>query len=288
MTESRVVLEAADLRAGFGSTTVLHGTSFAVREGEIAAIMGLNGAGKSVTMKVLSGILPAWRGRVVFDGEEIQGLTAEQRVGRGVASMTQGRQVFPDLSVEENLRLGAYLLRRRDRARYASELAAIYDRFPRLAERRRQQAGTMSGGEQAILALGRALISRPKILLIDEPTAGLAPIVVDTFLETLREVNATGLTMLLVEQNVPFTLRLAHRAHIMQRGRIVYESETASIDHDAMVRYLGIGRLLAQTVGAAAADTASPNGSAPRKTAARRVRTAKTTAPRKRAPRRTS
>ncbi len=287
MTDRPVVLEADDLRAGFGSTTVLHGTSFAVRQGEIAAILGLNGAGKSVTMKVLSGVVPCWKGRVLLNGREVQNLTAEQRVGRGLALMTQGRQVFPDLSVEENLRLGAYLLRRRDRAGYAAALASVYERFPRLAERRRQAAGTMSGGEQAILALARALMSRPKILLIDEPTAGLAPIIVEQFLETLREVNESGLTMLLVEQNVPFALRLAHRAHIMQRGRIVYESETASMDHDAMVRYLGIGRLLTPAVHAGG-DAAPPNGSKPRKAAARRVRAAKPATPRKRTPRRTS
>jgi branched-chain amino acid transport system ATP-binding protein len=174
--------------------------------------------------------------------------------------------VFPALTVEENIRLGAYLLRKRDRAAYAKSLAAIYERFPRLAERREQLAGTMSGGEQAILALARALIAGPRVLLIDEPTAGLAPVVIETFLETLRQLSAEGLTMLLVEQNVPFALRLAQRAHIMQRGRIVYSSDVATIDRDAMVRHLGIGRLLAPTVDAAGAGT---NGSKPRK----RVRT---------------
>jgi branched-chain amino acid transport system ATP-binding protein len=275
-----VVLAANGLRAGFGSTTVLHGTSIEVREGEIAAILGLNGAGKSVTMKVLAGLVPAWDGTITLAGREIQRLEAEQRVGAGMAFMTQGRQVFPDLTVEENLRLGAYLLRKRDRSAYATELASLYERFPRLAERRTQPAGTMSGGEQAILALARALISRPKILLIDEPTAGLAPVVVEGFLEALREVNATGLTMLLVEQNVPFALALAHRAHIMQRGRIVYSSDVETIDHDAMVRYLGIGRLLAPAV-TSSAPPASSNGAArkaPRKRAAApRKRAAKTT-----------
>lgn len=256
------MLAAEDLRAGFGSTTVLHGVDLEVREGECAAILGLNGAGKSVTMKVLAGIVPAWAGRVTLDGAPITGLEAEARVGRGVAFMTQGRQVFPALTVEENIRLGAYLLRKRNRAQYAPSLAAVYERFPRLAERREQLAGTMSGGEQAILALARALIAAPRVLLIDEPTAGLAPVIIETFLETLRQLNAEGLTMLLVEQNVPFALRLAQRAHIMQRGQIVYASDVATIDRDAMVRHLGIGRLLAPTVDAAGAST---NGTKTRK-----------------------
>ncbi|MCA1832101.1 MAG: ABC transporter ATP-binding protein [Actinomycetota bacterium] len=268
MTEPRVVLEARDLKAGFGSTTVLHGTSLIVREGEVAAVLGLNGAGKSVTMKVLAGLVPVWKGTIMLDGEEIQNVEAEQRVGLGLVSMTQGRQVFPDLSVEQNLRLGAYLSRKRNRRRYGTNLESMYERFPRLAERRKQLAGTMSGGEQAILALARALMAEPKVLLIDEPTAGLAPVVVEGFLETLREINASGLTMLLVEQNVPFALRLAKHAHIMQRGRIVYESEVDSMDHQAMVRYLGIGRLLAPTVAAAGAST---NGRAPAKGKARKA-----------------
>jgi branched-chain amino acid transport system ATP-binding protein len=271
------LLEADGLRAGFGSNAVLHGVTLSVREGQIAAVLGLNGAGKSVTMKVLGGVVPAWGGRITLDGADIGGLTAEQRVGRGIGHVPQGRQVFPDLTVEQNLRLGAYMLRRRDRRRYAPALERTFDRFPRLGERRRQLAGTLSGGEQAVLALARALMSEPKLLFIDEPTAGLAPIVIDSFLETLKEVNASGVSMLLVEQNVPFALRLAHRVHIMQRGRIVYESDIASLDQEAMIGYLGIGRLLSAGVvaagGAAAAGArrrAKTNGAgAPRARKAR-------------------
>jgi branched-chain amino acid transport system ATP-binding protein len=262
MTSRPVVLAVEDLRAGFGSTTVLHGVDLEVHEGECAAILGLNGAGKSVTMKVLAGIVPAWAGRIILNEEPISRLEAEARVGRGLSFMTQGRQVFPALTVEENIRLGAYLLRKRNRAEYPKRLAEIFERFPRLAERREQLAGTMSGGEQAILALARALIAGPKVLLIDEPTAGLAPVIIETFLETLQQLNAEGLTMLLVEQNVPFALRLAQRAHIMQRGTIVYASDVATIDRDAMVAHLGIGRLLAPTVDAAGAST---NGTKTRK-----------------------
>ena len=264
------LLETDGVRAGFGSNAVLHGVTLSVRDGEIAAVLGLNGAGKSVTMKVLAGVVPSWGGRIALSGEDINGLTAEQRVGRRIGHVPQGRQVFPDLTVEQNLRLGAYMLRRRNRRAYGPALARTYERFPRLGERRKQLAGTLSGGEQAVLALARALMSEPKLLFIDEPTAGLAPIVIESFLETLKEVNASGVSMLLVEQNVPFALRLAHRVHIMQRGRIVYESETATLDQDAMIRYLGIGRLLSPGVVAAGGKKrvtrrrAASNGSATR------------------------
>ncbi len=192
------ILRVEDLRTGFGSNTVLHGLDFQVREGEIAAILGLNGAGKSVTMKTIGGVVPAWAGRVLFRDRPITKLSIEARVALGIAHVTQGRQVFPELSVEENLRLGAYLLRRRDKARYATNLAGLYERFPRLGERRDQAAGTLSGGEQAMMALARALIAEPALMLVDEPTAGLAPVIVDELLEALRAVNRDGVTILLV------------------------------------------------------------------------------------------
>lgn len=250
---TRPLLVADEITSGFGSTKILHGVNLTVNEGECAAILGLNGAGKSVTMKVLAGLVPSWTGTITLDEARIEKTEVEQRVARGMAFMTQGRQVFADLTVEENIRLGAYMLRRRNRSEYPAALADVFTRFPRLAERRKQAAGTMSGGEQAMLALARALISKPKILLIDEPTAGLAPIAVEGFIETLKEVRKTGLTMLLVEQNVPFALALADRANIMQRGQIVYSSDVAGIDRDAMMGYLGIGRLLTPKVDAAAA-----------------------------------
>ncbi|MHB8511144.1 MAG: ABC transporter ATP-binding protein [Actinomycetota bacterium] len=257
------VLAAEGLTAGFGSTQVLHGVSLQIEQRECAAILGLNGAGKSVTMKVLSGLVPTWGGTITLNGSAIQKLEAEQRVARGMAFMTQGRQVFPEMSVQDNLRLGAYMLRRRNRAEYPAALNDIYERFPRLSERKDQAAGTLSGGEQAMLALARALISKPSILLIDEPTAGLAPIAVEGFLQTLHEIRKTGLTMLLVEQNVAFALELADRVNIMQRGQIVYESAIKDLDRDQMMRYLGIGRLLAPTIDAAAASRkASSNGHA--------------------------
>lgn len=259
------LLEVTGLRSGFGPTTVLHGVDLAVQEHELSAVLGLNGAGKSVTLKVIGGLVPAWGGRVVFDGEDVTNLTVEQRVARGMAFVPQGRQLFPDLTVTENLRLGAYVTRRRDRGEADRLQRELFDLFPRLAERRDQLAGTMSGGEQAMLAVARALMAQPKLLLVDEPSAGLSPLVAGQVFDLLKEVHASGVAVLLVEQNVALALRIAHTAHVMQRGRVVHESAVASLDHDALARHLGVGRLLGQTLtGARAAATngAAANGAA--------------------------
>jgi branched-chain amino acid transport system ATP-binding protein len=176
---------------------------------------------------------------------------AEDRVAAGMGHVTQGRQVFAGLSVEENLRLGAYTLRRRAPERYGERLAAMYDRFPRLAERRSQAAGTMSGGEQAMLAVARALMSEPSLLLVDEPSAGLAPAIVGELFELLAEVNRTGVTILLVEQNVAFALDVVDHVHVLQRGRVVHSGATATLDRDELAGYLGIGRLLSSSVSVA-------------------------------------
>lgn len=247
---SEPLLQVQGLRAGFGAHAVLHGVELEVRRGEIAAILGLNGAGKSVTIKVIGGIVPAWDGQVVLNGEDVTGRTVEQRVHAGMAHVPQGRQLFPELSVEENLRLGGYTIRRRDKPRYTEVLESLYDRFPRLHERRGQLAGTLSGGEQAMLAVARALVSEPELLLIDEPSAGLAPSIVEDVFELLQRVNDDGVTILLVEQNVPFALDVADRAHIMQKGRIVHAAPVDELDRAELVSYLGIGRLLASSVGA--------------------------------------
>lgn len=254
----RVLLEASDLVAGFGANTVLHGVSFRVYEGEIAAILGLNGAGKSVTMKVVGGIVPAWSGRVDLFGEDVTDTIAETRVARGMAHVPQGRQVFPDMSVEQNLRLGAYTLRRRDKSHYASMLDSVLDRFPILAQRRSQLAGSLSGGEQAMLAVGRALICEPKLILVDEASAGLAPVMVEEVFKVLKQVNDSGVTILMVEQNVTFSLRMADRAHIMQTGQIVYEGDVPSLDRDRVAEYLGVGRLLGSGVTKAAKARRAP------------------------------
>lgn len=239
------MLRVGGLQAGFGANTVLHGVGFEVPTGGITTLLGLNGAGKSVTIKVIAGLVPAWGGRVELEGADVTGRTPEQRVAAGMGHVPQGRQVFPQLTVEENLRLGAYLLRRRDRARYEEVLARLLDRFPRLAERRNQPAGTLSGGEQAMLAVARALVNEPKVLLIDEPSAGLAPAVVEELAVLLRDVNAEGITVLLVEQNVTFALGVAHRAEILQHGHVVASATVEELDRDELARLLGIGRLLA-------------------------------------------
>ncbi|HEX8002575.1 MAG TPA: ABC transporter ATP-binding protein [Mycobacteriales bacterium] len=266
------LLSVEDVTAGFGATTVLHGLTYTVAPGEIAGIFGLNGAGKSVSMKVLAGIVPARSGRLYFDGLDITWMSAEERVAKGMAHVPQGRNVFKELTVEQNLRLGAYTLRRRAGAKYRSVLDGVYDRFPILAERRTQVAGTMSGGQQASLAVARALMAEPLLMLVDEPSAGLAPLVVQELYGTLREVAATGVTMVLVEQNVSFGLQLAHTAHILQTGRIVHSGPVAELDNDAVASYLGVGRLLSAGVSgtlAARKPAAKPARTrAPRKKAA--------------------
>jgi branched-chain amino acid transport system ATP-binding protein len=261
-SNGHALLRAEDLRAGFGSNTVLHGVSFHVRKGEIAAILGLNGAGKSVTMKVVGGIVPPRGGQITLDGVDITTMSAEERVAAGMAHVPQGRQVFPELTVEQNLRLGAYTLRRRNKSHYASMLQSVYDRFPRLKERKNQLAGSLSGGEQAMLALSRALISEPKLVLVDEASAGLAPVMVEEVFKALKQVNESGVTILLVEQNVTFTLAIADRAHIMQTGQIVYEGDVPSLDRDRVAEYLGVGRLLGSRVTAAADARSKPKPSA--------------------------
>jgi branched-chain amino acid transport system ATP-binding protein len=245
------MLRAEGLVAGFGSHTVLHGVDLDVADGEFAGVFGLNGAGKSVTLKVLAGLVPAWEGTVTFDGTDVTKLSAEGRVELGISHVPQGRNVFANLTVEENLRLGAYTSRRRKSGRYAAMLDSVYDRFPVLADRRTQIAGTLSGGQQASLAVGRALINEPRMVFVDEASAGLAPIVAAELLETLKEVAASGVTMLMVEQNVAFGLRIVDRAHVMQTGRVVYTGPVGKLDRNKLASYLGIGRMLsASTSGA--------------------------------------
>jgi branched-chain amino acid transport system ATP-binding protein len=257
---SDYLLELRDVSTGFGANTVLHGCSYHVAEGEVAGVLGLNGAGKSVSLKVVAGLLPAWSGQVLFLGEDVTKLSVEQRVVRGMGHVPQGRQVFPDLSVEENLRLGAYTLRRKAKARYKTVLEGLLDRFPILAERKDQLAGTMSGGQQAMLAVARGLMSEPKLLVIDEPSAGLSPVAVQELFETLRVVHETGVTILLVEQNVTFSLKIADRVHIMQRGQIVYEGAVGHLDTDKVADYLGVGRLLSKSLKSSATPEPAVTG----------------------------
>jgi len=238
------LLAATGLVAGFGTQTVLHGVDLAAAPNQVTGIFGLNGAGKSVLLKVVAGLVPTRAGTILLGEQEIHRLTPEQRVERGMAHVPQGRQMFRSLTVEENLRVGAHVLRRRNRAAYAEQLERVCSLFPILTERRRQPAGTLSGGQQAMLAVARALISQPRIVLIDEPSAGLAPAVVEELLESLLAIRAQGTTMLLVEQNIRFGLRLADRAALLQQGRVVYSGDTGSLDAERLASYLGVGRLL--------------------------------------------
>jgi len=240
------VLTVEDLRTGFGTHAVLHGVSFEVHPGEITAILGLNGAGKSVTLQTISGLIGTWSGTIHFNGDDITTLETEDRVARGMAHVLQGRAVFPHLTVAENLRLGGAVLK--DKAAVASATDRAYATFPRLKERRDQAAGSLSGGEQEMLAVGRALMSSPKLMLVDEASQGLAPKAVEHLFQTLKEVNESGVTILMVEQNVTFTLGIAHRVLVMQKGEIVYEGSSGELDRDLLASLLGIGALLGKRV----------------------------------------
>ena len=245
------LLRLEGVRTGFGPTTVLHGVDLTVAAGKATALLGLNGAGKSVTLRTVAGLVPAWSGGITFDGRDITKLAAEDRVPLGMSHVTQARGLFPDLSVEENLRLGAYTLRRTARARYEPLLAEMFDRFPRLAERREQRSGTLSGGERAMLAVARAMMAEPRLMLVDEPSAGLAPRAAEEVLQMLVDVRSTGVTILVVEQNVRFALDLADRVNVMRRGQIVLDVPADRLDSAQLVAELGIGRLLAKRPAAA-------------------------------------
>jgi branched-chain amino acid transport system ATP-binding protein len=262
------------LTAGFGAQTVLHGIDLEVEPASVTGIFGLNGAGKSVLLKVIAGVVPARAGSVHLDGADVTRWSPERRVAAGMAHVPQGRQVFRTLSVEANLRVGAYTLCRAERHTIADRLDRAYATFPMLASRRRQAAGTLSGGQQAALAVARALICDPALVLIDEPSAGLAPAVVEELLETLLAVRAGGVTMLLVEQNIRFGLRLADHAVLLQRGRAVFGGATHDLDQDALAEHLGVGRLLGRELAAGLGKKAKPratraNKPAPRKAAGR-------------------
>ncbi|MFA5891592.1 MAG: ABC transporter ATP-binding protein [Actinomycetota bacterium] len=214
------LLEIQDLRTGYGSLPVLHGISLQIDEGEFGVMLGLNGAGKSTMMMALTGLLHTWSGEIYFDGEPISKLEPSERVARGIALSPEGRRVFPALTVAVNLRLGAWV-RRKEPGSFAQSLEAVYELFPRLHERRDQLAGTLSGGEQQMLAVGRAMMARPRLLLIDEASLGLAPKLAKEMFAAIRHISETGITVVMVEQNAG-ALKLADRAWIMQKGTLVF------------------------------------------------------------------
>lgn len=265
------LLTVTGLDAGFGANHVLHEVNLTVRENTIAGIFGLNGAGKSVTLKAIAGLVDPWAGTITFDGTDVTRVDVEKRVALGMGHVPQGRQVFRDLTVEENLRIGAYTSRRKNKSSFAAALDRVYGQFPILKTKREDAAGNLSGGQQASLAVARALINRPRLLLIDEPSAGLAPVIVAELREILAEVAAGGVTMILVEQNIRFGMSLVDEAHIMQGGRVVHSGAASEIETDTLAGYLGIGRMLRATVKTRSDDAEPPKKPTRKKTAAKKT-----------------
>jgi branched-chain amino acid transport system ATP-binding protein len=235
------VLELRGVRAGYGRIEILHGLDLTVGEGEIITIIGANGAGKSTLLKTISGVVRISAGTIEFGGERIDSLGVENIVSRRLVQIPEGRQLFGPLTVEENLELGSYS-RRRKGVPVAVRLERVFALFPRLEERLHQQAGTLSGGEQQMLAVARALMAEPRLLLLDEPSMGLAPIVVRDIFTSLRRLNEEGLTMVLVEQDARIALSLAHRGLVMERGRIVLEDGAQALLDNPEVRAIYFGQ----------------------------------------------
>ena len=234
------LLTVTDLAAGYDGALALRGVSLHVQAGETVAIVGANGAGKTTLVRSIAGMVSAARGTVQFDGREIGGLRTDQICEAGLAHVPEGRQLFAGLSVEDNLRLGGAL--RRARAATGEALAQVFDLFPRLAERRRQLAGTLSGGEQQMVAIGRALMARPLLMMMDEPSLGLSPLMVETMFDTIGALNRQGMSILLIEQNVVESLMVATRGYVLEDGAITMQGDAAALRVDDGVRkaYLGI------------------------------------------------
>jgi branched-chain amino acid transport system ATP-binding protein len=234
-----MLLEIDNITLLYGRIQALHGVSLNVDQGEVVALIGANGAGKTTIMRAISGIRPVASGKITFNGEDITRLRADLRVIRGISQSPEGRGVFPGMTVQENLDMGAYT--RRDTKEIAADLERVYGLFPRLKERRRQAGGTMSGGEQQMLAVGRALMSRPKLLLLDEPSMGLAPLLIQQIFEIITEISKQGTPILVVEQNAQQALSRADRAYVMETGRLVKEGHGPALLNDPAVReaYLG-------------------------------------------------
>ena len=239
MSQTDVLLQVQDLRVAYGGIQAVKGVSFEVREGELVSLIGSNGAGKTTTMKAITGSLMPAGGRISYLGRDIQGQGPWDLVKQGLVMVPEGRGVFTRMSILENLHMGAYL--RSDKAGIQSDIDRVFALFPRLKERSAQLAGTLSGGEQQMLAMGRALLSRPKVLLLDEPSMGLSPIMVDKIFEVIAEVASMGVTLLLVEQNASRALKMAQRAYVMESGQISMQGEAKTLLHDPKVRaaYLG-------------------------------------------------
>lgn len=236
---SDVLLQVDDVRVAYGGIAAVKGVGLEVRAGELVSLIGSNGAGKTTTMKAITGLLPLQGGRIRFDGRDLNGQGPWDLVRQGLAMVPEGRGVFTRMTIEENLLMGAYT--RDDGAGIDADIERVFGLFPRLKERRSQLAGTLSGGEQQMLAMGRALMSRPRMLLLDEPSMGLSPLMVDKIFEVVRDVSAQGVTILLVEQNASRALHMADRAYVMDSGLITLHGPAQDLLHDPKVRaaYLG-------------------------------------------------
>jgi branched-chain amino acid transport system ATP-binding protein len=238
--EPQVVLDLKDVHTYYGSIQALKGVSLEVREGEIVTLIGANGAGKSTTLRSINGLNHPRKGRIAFQGRDITNLVPHKVVKLGIAQSPEGRKLFSRMSVMENLEMGAFQLQ--DRSSFKDDLARVYSLFPRLEERKHQKAGTLSGGEQQMCAIGRALMARPKLLLLDEPSMGLAPIFVEKIFEIVGEINEQGTPILLVEQNALMALEIAHRGYVMETGRIALADDAKNLRENEQVQktYLGI------------------------------------------------
>ena len=232
-------LEVSDIKKYYGNIQALKGITIEVEEGECVTLIGSNGAGKSTTLRSISGLTPARTGSIRFRGEEIAQLPPQEIVGLGICQSPEGRKCFSRMTVRENLELGAYL--RRDHNQIDGDLKRVFDLFPRLDERQRQKAGTMSGGEQQMLAIGRALMGQPKLLLLDEPSMGISPILTERIYETIAEINEQGTTILLVEQNANFALDVSQRGYVLETGKVVLSNSSSALRTDPEVQkaYLG-------------------------------------------------
>lgn len=233
------MLKIENINVYYGAIHALKGISVDVKEGEIVTLIGANGAGKSTILRTVSGLLRAKTGNIVFEGKSISTIPAEEIVKLGISQVPEGRRIFANMTVEENLELGAYI--RKDKSGVSKDIAKVFERFSRLGERRKQIAGTLSGGEQQMLAIGRGLMSQPRLMLLDEPSMGLAPLLVKEIFSIIKEINASGTTILLVEQNAHMALSIAHQAYVLETGRITLAGTAKELSESEAVRkaYLG-------------------------------------------------
>ncbi len=234
------MLEVRDIHTYYGNIQALRGVTLHIEAGEIVTLIGANGAGKTTTLMSISGVTPPKNGAITFLGQDVTRLSTERIVSLGITQVPEGRMIFPRLTVKENLLMGGYL--RRDKAGVRADEEHVYELFPVLRERRTQMGGTLSGGEQQMLAIGRALLARPKLLLLDEPSLGLAPLVVENIFEIIQQINKDGVTVLLVEQNAQMALQIAHRGYVLETGRLTLEGPARDLLNDPKVRsaYLGL------------------------------------------------